>query len=95
MYVYMQMHIHTYEYECVYICVRTGTHTQSCVHWKHKRPTSPCTAVFPMAFHVHCPMLCFEDGELPACGSQTRGQSLSHKEGQDYDDFEWQVGGIT
>lgn len=40
-------------------------------------------------------MLCGEDGEVPARGSQIRGQSLSHKEGQDYDSFEWQVGGIA
>lgn len=46
------------------VCVCRGTHILSCILWEHKRPASPCTVLFPMAFHVPCPTLCREDGEL-------------------------------
>lgn len=44
------MYICIYKYEsvcvraCLYMCTHS-TDTQSCVHWKYKRPTSPCTFV--------------------------------------------------
>lgn len=83
---------------CVCLCICINLYTQSWIHWKHKRQNFPLHSCIPIASHVHCSATRMEIGygcrELPG-GIQFRDQSLSHREGQDYDDFEWQVGGIS
>lgn len=79
---------------CVCMCMQRHTHTELCSLGTQK-------ANFPLHSSVShglsrpLPHTLQGGWRTAACGSQIRGQSLSHREGRDYNDFEWQVGGIT